>query len=57
MSGVRESSHLPAGAAADRRHARPRRLLHPPLRRRVREDRHEDPDIQRAAAGGAQCSH
>ena len=57
MSGVRESSHLPAGAATDRRHARPRRLLHPPLRRRVREDRHEDPDIQRAAAGGAQCSH
>ena len=44
-AGVREGRHLQTGQAADRRGPGPGSLLCHPLRGRVREDRHEEPNF------------
>ena len=56
-AGVREGRHLPAGAAAEERGAGPGRVLHHPLRGPLREDRHEDADVRRPAAGGTHTKY
>ena len=50
--GVRESRHLQAGPAADRRSPGTRGLLHHPLCRYLREDRHEITNFRDSTSRG-----
>ena len=50
--GIRASRHLPAGSSSDRRSPGAGGLLHHPLCRHVREDRHEEPDFRDPSPGG-----
>jgi hypothetical protein len=56
FSGVRASSDISAGFVAVWWRQGSRGLLHHTMRRHLREDRHEDPDIRRSAPGG-RCSN
>ena len=50
--GIRASGNIPAGPTSQKRSPRSRGVLHHPLYRPLREDRHEDTDLRRASSGG-----